>query len=388
MMFKVITRFYCNGSRLISPNIQLAEPGTAGIIILNRPKEINAITHEMSEYVGNLNLDYWLIKMCSCFRAIFQSLKEFETTKTHVVIKGAGGRSFSVGRDMSDIMVDPLSVVKERFRNEYRSFYWLAEYKIPFVALIDGICMGGACGFSMCGKYRVATERTIVAMPETSVGFYGANGSSYWLSRLRNHVGIYLSLTGNRLRGFDLKKIGLATHFVESKKLKALMKDLELVRHSDDVSKTLAGYSTIPMTMETEFDHIIPRIQECFDAGSVEEIIENLKKDGSKWSRETISALNLKSPTSLKVCHRLLYLGKMLTWKQCLKMEFRVAVQHAIESDMREGCRAMLFDKDENPRWNPKTLEEVTKEQVDRFFASVPDGDELKFGKPDAKTMT
>lgn len=384
-MFKVIhARFLCTSSRLRTPYIQLAEPGTAGIIILNRPSDINAINHEMSEYVENLAIlaDK---TMCYCFREIYQSLKKFEATKTHVVMKGAGGRSFSVGRDMRDIIVNPLSVVKERFRNEYRSFYLLAEYKKPFVALIDGVCMGGACGFSMCGKFRVATERTSVAMPETSIGFFGANGSSYWLSRLRNHVGIYLSLTGARLRGFDLKKVGLATHFVESKKLKALEKDLEYVSHSDDVSKILAGYSAIPMTMETEFDEQIPRIQECFDARTVEEIIGNLKKDDSKWSRETIAALNLKSPTSLKVCHRLLYLGKMLTWKQCLKMEFRIAVQHTIESDMREGCRAMFVDKDENPMWNPKTLDEVTKEQVERFFGPVPDGDELKFGKPENK---
>lgn len=288
---------------------------------------------------------------------------------------------------MRDVVSNEVSVAKERFRNEYRSFYLLAEYKKPFVALIDGVCMGGALGFSMTGKFRVATERTIVAMPETSIGFFGANGSSYWLSRLRNSVGIYLSMTGNRLRGFDLKKVGLATHFIESKKLKGLEKDLELVRRSEDVSKVLAGYSAIPMTMETEFDAIIPRIQECFDAGSVEEIYENLKKDGSKWSRETINALNTKSPTSLKVCHRLLYLGKMLTWKQCLKMEFRIAVQHLIESDMKEGCRAVLFDKDENPSWNPKTLEEVTKEHVERFFGPLPDDDELRFGKPETKTL-
>ena len=236
-------------------------------------------------------------------------------------MKGAGGRSFSIGRDMTDILVNPLSEVKDRFRSEFRSFYLIANYKKPYIAFIDGLCLGGACGFAMCGKYRVATERSIVAMPETSVGFFGASGSSYYLSRLRRNVGIYLAMTGQRLRGFDLKKIGLATHFVETKKQKALIKDLEqIVDRSDDVAKMLANYSAIPMTMETEFDHHIPRIEECFDAGSVEEIYENLKKDGSKWAKETIAALNQKSPTSLKVCHRQLYLGKMLTWKQCLKV--------------------------------------------------------------------
>lgn len=166
---------------------------------------------------------------------------------------------------------------------------------------------------------------------------------------------------------------------VESKKLKQLEKDLETIENSDEVGKRIANYSALPMTIETDLDVNLPRIAECFEGSSVEEIIENLKKDNSKWAKETIALLNLRSPTSLKVVHRMLYLGKMLTVKQCLKMEFRIAIQHVIDSDMKEGCRAMLFDRDEQPRWNPKTLEEVTKERVERFFEPVPDGDELKF---------
>ena len=241
------------------------------------------------------------------------------------------------------------------------------------------ITSGGACGLAMFANFRVATERSTVSMPETSIGFFGASGSSYYLSRLRNNVGIYLGLTGARLRGFDLKRVGLATHFVESKKLKTLERDLEMVSNSDDVGKTIAGFSALPMTIETDFDLILPKIEECFEGESVEDIYKNLRKDGSKWAKETIKMLNTKSPTSLKVCHRQLYLGKMLTLKQCLKMEFRIAVQHVIESDMREGCRAVLFEKDEMPKWSPQTLSEVTKEHVDRFFLPVPDNDELKF---------
>lgn len=280
---------------------------------------------------------------------------------------------------MTDILVNPLSTTKERFRNEFRSFYLISKYTKPFVAIIDGVTFGGACIFSMPGKFRIATERSIVSMRETSVGFSGASGASYFLSRLRSNVGVYLAMTGFTLRGFDLKKIGLATHFVESKKLKSLEKDLEAITSSDDIGKIIAGYSAIPMTFDTEFDRVVPKIERCFDAGSVEEIYENLRKDGSKWAKETIKLLDLKSPTSLKVCHRQLYLGKMLTLKECLKMEFRIAVQHVIESDMKEGCRAILFDKDDNPKWNPSTLAEVTKEQVERFFSPVPDNDELEF---------
>lgn len=280
---------------------------------------------------------------------------------------------------MTDILKNPLSVTKERFRNEFRSFHQIYNYKKPFVALIDGLTFGGACVFSMCGKFRVVTERSVISMPETSVGFFGASGSSYYLSRLRNNVGIYLGMTGFRLRGFDLKKVGLATHFVESKKIKSLEKELEMINNSDDVGKTIAGYSAIPMTFESEFDSVLHRIEKCFEGNTVEEIYENLRQDGSKWANDTIKLLDLKSPTSLKVVHRLLYLGKMLNLQECLKMEFRIAVQHVIESDMKEGCRAMIFDKDEKPNWNPRTLQEVTNDHVERFFQPVPENDELDF---------
>lgn len=313
------------------------------------------------------------------FREIYRSIKEFEASKTHVIIKGAGGRAFCIGRDMRDVVANPLSVSKERFRNEFRSFHYISNYKKPFIALIDGVTFGGACVFVMGSRYRVATERSIVAMPETSVGFFGASGASYYLSRLRNNVGIFLAMTGFRLRGIDLKKIGLATHFVESRRLTSLERDLKAVTNSDDVGKLIASYSAIPMTFDTEFDHIIPQIQTCFDGDSVEEIYKHLRADGSRWAKDTIKELDKKSPTSLKVCHRQLYLGKMLSLPECLKMEFRIAVQHVIKSDMKEGCRAILFDKDDNPKWDPKSLPEVTKDQVERFFQPVPDNDELEF---------
>jgi 3-hydroxyisobutyryl-CoA hydrolase len=295
-----------------------------------------------------------------------------------VILEG-GGRSFCIGRDMADIMVNPLSVTKERFRNEFRSFNLIYNYKKPFITLIDGVTFGGACVLAMGSKFRIATERSIISMPETSIGFFGASGSSYFLSRLRNSVGIYMGMTGFRLRGFDLKKVGLATHFVESKKIKSLEKELEMINDSDDVGKTVAAFSTIPMTFDSEFDRVLPRIEKCFEGTTVEQIYENLKQDGSKWAMDTIKQLDLKSPTSLKICHRQLYLGKMLNLQECLKMEFRIAVQHVIESDMKEGCRAMIFDKDENPKWNPKSLNEVTNDMIERFFQPVPENDELTF---------
>lgn len=311
------------------------------------------------------------------FRSIYPALQEFQETKTHVILKGAGGRSFSIGRDMRDVLKNPWEFSKDRFKAEFKSYHLMSTYKKPLVVLMDGVNFGGACVFSMGAKYRIVTERTIISMLETSVGFSGASGASYYLSRLRNNLGIYMALTGFRLRAYDLKKVGLATHFVESNKIKALEKDLIALKSSDDIGKLIANYSVVPMTFDSEFDLYKPKIEECFGASSVEEIHEKLKKDGSTWAKETRKLLNSKSPTSLKVCHRQLYLGKMLKLSDCLKMEYRIALQHLLlDSDIREGCRAILYDKNE-PNWNPQTLEHVTKERVDKFFEPLPDQDEL-----------
>lgn len=278
---------------------------------------------------------------------------------------------------MRDMLNNPWEFSKNRFKAELKSYHLMSNYKKPLIVLMDGVTFGGACVFSMGAKYRIVTERSIVCMLETSVGFSGASGASYYLSRLRNNVGTYMALSGFRLRGFDLKKVGLATHFVESNKIKALEKDLSALQNSDEIGRLLANYSVVPMTFDSEFDLIRPKIDECFGGSTVEEIYESLKKDGSKWAKDTRKLLGTKSPTSLKVCHRQLYLGKMLKLSDCLAMEYRIALQHLIlDSDIREGCRAILYDKNE-PIWNPPTLEQVTKERVDKFFQSLPDQDEL-----------
>lgn len=243
---------------------------------------------------------------------------------------------------------------------------------------MNGVTMGGAAPLSIAAKYRVATNKTIFAMPETAIGFFNDAGSSYFLSRLKNDVGVYLGMTGSRLTGVDVLKAGLATHFVESTRLADLEKSLIECKSEDEIKSTLAKHSS--PTTSTEFDDAVPKIDRTFDGDTVEEIYQNLHHEGSDWSIETVRVLNKMSPTSLKVTHRSITNGKKLPLHECLKMEFRLAVNHAVlESDFREGTRAVLVDKDNKPKWNPAKIQDVKPEHVDKFFKPIPDGEELTF---------
>lgn len=239
--------------------------------------------------------------------------------------------------------------------------------------------MGGAAPFAIPGRYRVATERTVFAMPETAIGFFNDAGASYFLSRLRMNIGFYMGLTGARINGYDVKKIGLATHFVESKRLEDMEKALLTCKSDEEIGKAIAKFSSVPTSTETELDLVLPMIDKCFDGDTMEEIYENLHLDGSDWAMDTIRTLNKMSPTALKVTLRSIALGKKSSLHDCLRTEFRLAIHHCIDSDLREGVRALLTDKDLKPKWNPTKLHDVKDEQVERFFGPLPDGDELTF---------
>lgn len=297
-----------------------------------------------------------------------------------MILKGAGDKAFCAGGDVKDVLTGSFEQSKDIFRYTYRNYDLVSSYKKPYIAIIDGITMGGASPLSIAGKYRIATERTSYAMPETAIGFFNDAGASYFLSRLRFNIGIYMGLTGARLSSYDVKKVGLATHFVESKKLEDLEKSLLTCKNDEEIGKTIANLASVPSSTETELDSVTSQIDKCFDGETVEEIYQNLHLDGSDWALNTIRTLNKMSPTSLKVTLRSLINGKKLPLRDCLKMEFCTAIHFVIESkDFREGTRAVLIDKDFKPKWNPPRLTEVTEEHVARFFKPLPDGDELTF---------
>ncbi|XP_073817555.1 3-hydroxyisobutyryl-CoA hydrolase isoform X1 [Musca autumnalis] len=347
--------------RSMSSEVLATESSDKGMIILNRPKALNAINLEM-------------------VRKIYKHLKKCEKTKSLMIIKGTGEKSFCAGGDVRAVVeAGPTEESKSFFRDEYTTNALIGNYKIPYIALIDGITMGGGVGLSVHGKYRVATERTLFAMPETAIGLFPDVGGSYFLPRLEGKIGLYLGLTGFRLKGEDVLKAGIATHFCESSKLSDLESALLNCPDADEVPEILSKFNT-PSNKPFVLTPQMEQINKCFSAESVEEIVENLKKDGSEWATKTIQTMSKMSPTSLKVTFRQLELGSKLSLPQCLNMEYRMVVRHLENSDFKEGVRALLIDKDQKPKWNPTTLEAVTEERVQSFFDKLPDTEELKLG--------
>lgn len=344
------------------------EVGSKGVITLNRPKALNAINLEMVQ-------------------AIYSSLKRWENNKHLVICKSVGEKAFCAGGDVRSLTeAGGPKLAKHFFSVEYAMNALIGNYRPNYVAFIDGITMGGGVGLSVHGKYRIATERTMFAMPETAIGLFPDVGGGYFLPRLEGKLGTYLGLTGYRLKGRDVHKAGVATHYVESKNLPALEQQLLASTSNTEVESVLERFSEkkdagVEFVLQKE----MKQINECFGVSTVEGIFTKLEQDGSDWAQNTLKVLHKMSPTSLVVTLKQLELGSKMDLKTCLRMEYRLAVHHTIDSDFKEGVRAMLVDRDQKPLWNPTTLAEVDPVRIEQFFGPLPDGSELKFEDDDPK---
>lgn len=309
--------------------------------------------------------------------------KAFEHTKDIVIFKGTG-KVFCAGGDVKSFTKDPKESYDRTlfdYSTNCKTYEMLANYKKPYIALVDGPAMGGAAIFITQNRYRVATERTIFSMPEAALGYFNDAGGSYFLPRLEKNFGVFMGMTGYQVKGYDMKKVKLATHFIESSKLDEVEKELMKCKSHAEVMSVLNSFETVPSSTVTELDEIIPKVEKCFGGSTVEKIYGNLKNDGSAWADKTIKTLNRMSPTSLKVTHRSISLGKTLQMRECLRMELRLVMRfvEGLSGDFLEGIRAVLVDKDNKPVWDPKTLEGVTDDFVKSFFAKLPPADELRF---------
>ncbi|XP_053900544.1 3-hydroxyisobutyryl-CoA hydrolase, mitochondrial isoform X2 [Malaclemys terrapin pileata] len=346
--------------------VLLEKRGCAGVITMNRPKALNA-----------LNL--------SMIRQIYPQLKTWEKDPETflIIIKGTGGKAFCAGGDIRAItdagkVGDRLA--QDFFREEYILNNAVGTCQKPYVALIDGITMGGGVGLSVHGHFRVATEKTLFAMPETAIGLFPDVGGGYFLPRLSGKIGYYLALTGFRLKGRDLQKAGIATHFVESEKLPALEEDLIALKSpsKENVADVLNSYHMkCKIDQEKQFvlDEHMDKINSLFSANTMEEIIQNLKQDGSPFALKQLETINKMSPTSLKMTLRQLREGASMNLQDVLTMEYRLSQACMSGHDFYEGVRAVLIDKDQVPKWKPATLEEVTDEFVDNCFKSLGNSD-------------
>ncbi|HXV23277.1 MAG TPA: enoyl-CoA hydratase/isomerase family protein [Alphaproteobacteria bacterium] len=326
-----------------------------GLIRLNRPQALNALTLAMT-------------------RRLDETLKSWASDPevALVAIRGVGPRAFCAGGDVRALYTaGPGSAFTDLFyREEYALNRRIFRFPKPYVALIDGIVMGGGVGVSAHGSHRVASERTLFAMPETGIGLFPDVGATWLLSRCPGASGIYLGLTGARIHGADLIALGLAEALVPSGRLDMLESELAQARTRAEVDALLDRHKADPGRAG-----LAPHrsaIDRCFAEPTVERILAALEAEGTEWTLATAASLRAKSPTSLKVTLRQLRLGRTLPdFETAMRLEFRLVQHFMAGGDFFEGVRAAVIDKDQRPRWSPDRLEAVSEAAVDAYFAPL-----------------
>jgi enoyl-CoA hydratase len=345
-------------------------------VTLNRPRALNAFTLGM-------------------YRLFDPKLREWaDDPSVHaVVIRGAEGRAFCAGGDIRAIYEAGLGIsgdpalTSRFFWEEYQLVRRIHRFPKPYIAIIDGITMGGGAGVSVNGAYRIATEQTMLAMPETGIGLFPDVGATRFLNLAPGHVGRYLGLTGARLGPADALYCGFATHFVRRERVPALANALAHVTWRTgaefaQVEEVLKAFRVIPGPPPLAAQSAA--IDRNFAGDTVEAILASLTADtrlggaDGEWATQTRDTLLTKSPTSLKITLGQLMVGEGCDIEEALTLEYRMTQRAMAGHDFYEGVRAALIDRDQQPRWDPPTLTGVTDAMVDAYFAPLGDGD-LRF---------
>lgn len=335
--------------------------GKAGRISLNRPAALHALNIGMVHAMTEQLVAWKKSRKVQC-----------------VIIDHAEGRGFCAGGDirfLQDSALEDGVEGRKFFHDEYQLDHLLFEYEKPVIAFMDGITMGGGVGISQPAKFRVATENTRFAMPETGIGLFPDVGGGWYLSRLEGRIGRFLALTGARLDGAECLAIGLATHYVPAESL-----DEAKARIAEDperIEGILGQLSVKPP--EARIVENIPAINRLFASDRYEDILAALEADGSEWAMKELATLSTKSPQTCKVALRQLARGGELeSFADNMAMEYRIASRVLVRHDFIEGVRAVIVDKDNAPKWNPATPEGVTDALLDEIFAPLPAEEEWK----------
>jgi enoyl-CoA hydratase len=334
--------------------------GAVGRLSLDRPQAIHALTLEMVRAMTAALLDW----------------RDHEGMQA-VVIDHAEGRGFCAGGDIGllrkSAIEDGGAAGRQFFFEEYRLNHLIFAYPKPVVAFMDGITMGGGVGISQPAKFRVATENTRLAMPETGIGLFPDVGGGWYLSRLPGRLGQFLALTGARLDGAECLWSGLATHYLPSDKLDEAK--ARIAEHPDRVAGILAELSDEPPPARIEGN--AAKIAKLFASDDYEAILEALEADGSEWAQKELATLSTKSPQACKVALRELAASMALDdFADEMRMEYRMASRVLTLPDFAEGVRAVIVDKTNDPKWDPARPEDVSDTLLDAIFAPLPDDEE------------
>jgi len=344
--------------------------GCAGIVTLNRPKALNAVTLGMVRALAG-QLAAWAA----------------DPAVARVVVRSASERAFSAGGDvraMHDLgRAGRVEEALTFWREEYILNAAIKRYPKPYIALIDGIVMGGGAGISIHGSHRVAGDSFLFAMPEGAIGLFPDIGATWFLSRMPGETGLWCALTGGRLGPEDGAAAGLASHRVPSARFDAVLAALCADRPVDE---TLAAFA-VPVQ-----DGPVLRRRDVIDAafaqGEVEDILAALDRfaagegDAAAFARESAAMIRANSPTTMRIALAQIRQGRQLDFESCMRLEYRIVSRVVREHDFYEGVRAMLVDKDKAPRWNPPRLDAIPPSGVSRYFAPLPDGLELPVSAP------
>lgn len=349
----------------MTEEVLFVQEGQLGIITLNRPGALNALSLPMIQAMQK-QLEAW---------------KDDHSVKA-VVIRAVPGNAFCAGGDVRWLYNSGRGNDSEQmqfFWHEYRLNHYIHHFGKPYIALMDGITMGGGVGISLHGSHPIASEQFVFAMPETGIGFFPDIGASHLLTRCPGSLGIYLGLTGNRIGSQDALKAGLIRFIVTSKQMDQLLQSLKATDLSND-AHTRVDQCVQSFAKEydaNEVSQIKPLIDVCFSQPTVESIIDALRKCEGIWAEGVYNTLGQKSPLSLKVTFTQLQKAKSLSLAECLKMDFDLVAHFMRDSDFYEGVRSLLIDKDKNPNWKPASLDLVTDNMVVNYFERHNTGLEL-----------
>ena len=344
-----------------APEVLFERRGSAGIITLNRPKALNAVTLVMVRAMRQ-QLDAW----------------RDDPAVTRVIVIGAGDRAFSAGGDLRQVYE-----LGRAGRQEEALIYWREEYQLntvikyypkPYVSLLDGIVMGGGVGVSIHGSHRVAGDKFLFAMPEVNIGFFPDVGATWFLPRLPGEFGTWSALTGDRLRAEDSVASGVATHRVLSSRFADVLDSL-----CGNVSvDAILGAFAAPVE-RGPVAAMASAIDRFFAADTVEAVLANLDRaeasdeQCTEWARATAATIRTRSPTSLKIALAQVRRGRKMPFEECMRTEFRIVSRVVYGKDFYEGVRAVIVDKDNAPNWQPAALADVSDAAIEKYFAPLAD---------------
>ena len=330
--------------------------GHAGVITLNRPKALNALSLAM-------------------IRQITQSLLAWkdDANVQVIIIRSSTDKAFCAGGDIRSVYDAQIKGNKELtvniFQEEYLLNFMISIYPKPYISLIDGIAMGGGLGLSLHGSHRVVTERAVLAMPETNIGFFPDVGAGYFLNQCPGEIGTFLGVLGESIAGEDALYAGLATHHLASRDVEAIYQALTEAQSQEEVDDILqdAAGGQSDCFLQTHRN----LIDRCFSFSTIEEIFDALQQESDSVAREWLKKSWKKSPTSLKLALAMLRRNKGVSLRDVLALDFQVSQHCVAKHDFFEGIRALLVEKDHNPAWSPSNLSDVTAETIAEYFCEL-----------------